>query len=153
MFSNALQNTDLPWHHVKAHGALYNDIATNRKLAKSFLEVVKTYPAVKKVYCLAGSPLVEWIREAGLKPIEEGFGDRSYDDNGQLLSRLLPHAVLDSEQQVLMQVDHFLSGYVCTISGKKIPMEITTVCIHADTPNAAQFVQALHNFFELQKHD
>lgn len=153
MFSDAIQNTDLLWHHVKAHGALYNDMATNRALALTFLEAVTAFSWVKKIYCLAGSPLVDWIREAGLKPVEEGFCDRGYHENGQLLSRKSPQAVFDSEQQVLNQARQFVSGYVYSASGKKIPMEIATICIHSDTPDAARFVKALHVFFEFQQND
>lgn len=151
-FKKVLTAVEVPWNHIKPHGALYNDMANNQTLTNEFIAVVLDFPEVKSIYCMAGQPLVSWIKDFGLIPIEEAFGDRAYKSDGRLLSRTLPKAVFNHFEQVEKQVKNLQSGYVYSQLGDKIPLHAQTVCIHSDTPQAATFVKQLHHSVIKQDH-
>lgn len=145
LFKDVLDSFSLPWNHIKPHGALYNDLATDYGLAQQFLEVVLEFPEVKKIYCMAAQPIVSWVTNMDLIAVEEAFGDRAYNEHGRLVSRNSPQAVYTTLDQVEKQVKQLKSGFVQPLSGHKIPLQVGTVCIHSDTLNAPIFVQRLHD--------
>ena len=145
LFKTSLDTIHYPWHHIKPHGALYNDMAKDKNLTLQFLEVVLEFPEVKKIYCMAGQPIVSWVKEIGLIPVAEAFADRAYTTDGTLVSRKLPYAVLDSIEMVKKQLVHFQSGYVESHSGNKIPLTVESICVHSDTPQAPTFVKQLYD--------
>ena len=84
--------------HVKPHGALYNMAAVDEKLARAMCEAV--YEVDKDIIFmgLAGSWMVKAAEETGLKAASEVFADRAYNDDGTLVSRKLPGAVIKDEE-------------------------------------------------------
>lgn len=84
--------------HVKPHGALYNMAAVDEKLARAMCEAV--YEVDKDIIFmgLAGSQMVKAAEETGLKAASEVFADRAYNDDGTLVSRKLPGAVIKDEE-------------------------------------------------------
>ena len=143
LFQSVLESEKMEWHHVKPHGALYNDMAQDSVLSNHFLDVLKEFPTVKKVYCMAGQPIVKEIQEAGFMPIEEGFADRAYEENGTLVNRQKKEAVLEDPVAVKQQLVSFQNGTVKTINGTIIPLSIHTLCIHGDGANAVCFAKTV----------
>ena len=80
--------------HVKAHGALYNMAARDRALAGAIAKAVASFDRALVFYALAGSPMLDVGREAGLTAAAEGFADRSYEADGSLTPRARPGAVI-----------------------------------------------------------
>ena len=147
LFRLCLSTLEMPWHHIKPHGALYNDLVTDRDMGVSFIRVLRALDFRGVVYALAGSPWVIQLQRAGFTVWEEGFVDRRYTDSGQLLSRQEQHAVLTDAADVLQQAENLHKGQVVTTSGKTMALTCQTLCLHSDTPNALSHARLLaHNF-------
>lgn len=146
LFRSCLNQLDLPWHHIKPHGALYNDLVTQPDLGEVFLKVLRTLNFTGIVYALAGSPWVQQLQTAGFSVWEEGFIDRRYTDTGQLLERQAPQAVLTDDAEVLQQLKNLYKGQVISASGKIIPLNCQTLCLHSDTPNALSHARLIAQF-------
>jgi UPF0271 protein len=131
-------------HHIKLHGALYHASDENEALSKRYVAAVKRYWPQAKIYARAGGSLARVARHAGLGLWEEAFADRSYRDDGTLVPRTEPNALLTETDLVVDRVRRLLDeGEVIAASGKHIVLRPRTLCIHSDTPHAAQLAQAV----------
>lgn len=134
----------IPLHHIKAHGALYNDLAAGGALALQYLEVLEPYASNALVYAPCGSAFARLARDRGFGVWEEAFADRAYQPDGSLVSRKTPGAVLTSPQEVSLQVrEMVLSGRVRCIDGSYFYLNANTFCLHGDTPNAGEILKVL----------
>lgn len=136
-------------HHVKAHGALYNMAANDPQLATAVAEAVKSVDPQLVLFGLAGSHQVEAGRKAGLKVAQEVFADRTYQDNGLLTPRWEPDAMVTEVNHAISQVLQMVKeGTVTSLSGKKVPVQADTLCLHGDQPSAVDFALALRDAFQ-----
>jgi len=132
-------------HHIKAHGALYNDIASDNELAIHFLDGISEFKNDVKLFVPYNSAIERNALKKGFSIIYEAFADRNYDDNLKLVSRDEKDAVISSPELVINHVSEmFLQHKVTTISGNKLPMKVSTFCVHSDTKNAIKIVEVLH---------
>ncbi len=130
--------------HVKPHGALYNAAAQDRALAEALCEAVRSFDPALTVVCLAGSPMVEVVRAAGLACAEEAFADRAYTSRGALVPRSQPGAVIEEAARVAERVSLLArQGVVGSIDGKVVPVRADTLCVHGDTPGALGLLRAI----------
>jgi UPF0271 protein len=135
--------------HVKIHGALYNMAARDVALAEAIARAVAHFDRSLVFFGLAGSPMLDAARRAGLTPAAEGFADRSYEPDGSLTPRSRPGAVIhDIEQVVARAVRMAREGVVTTTGGDDIRLEVETICVHGDTPGAAGLARALRQGLE-----
>lgn len=135
--------------HVKPHGALYNRAAQDDGVADSVARAVRRLSPGLILVGLAGSRLVAAGRAAGLAVAEEAFPDRAYEPDGSLRSRRLPGAVLtDSEVIAARAVEMACDGAVTAIDGSVIPLRADTLCLHGDTPGAAEHARAVRKALE-----
>src|SRR5260221_634001 len=86
--------------YVKPHGALYNTIAHDRRQATDVITAMRAIDPSLVLVALAGSPLIDWARDAGLTVVAEAFADRGYTPEGTLVSRRDPGAVLHDVDQI-----------------------------------------------------
>jgi len=129
--------------HLKAHGALYNDAAKDAGLA-TVIAAVTADAGLRELVGPPGSELERAARAAGLQYLAEGFADRSYEPDGALTPRSLPGAVLEDTSAVLAQALGFArDGSVAVRGGGRILLAIDTLCLHSDTPGAAEHARAL----------
>ena len=132
-------------HHIKAHGALYNDIASNEELALVFIEAIQTYKEDIKIYVPYNSAVENMAIKYGFSVIHEAFADRNYNDDLSLLSRKEKNALITDPNGVLLHVLEMMNdGKVTTISGKRIPIKACTFCVHSDTKNALEILKKLN---------
>ncbi|MGO4920950.1 5-oxoprolinase subunit PxpA [Maribacter spongiicola] len=128
-------------HHIKPHGALYNDIAKDEHLAKTFLTGIEEFKKGVVLYVPYGSVIQSLALENGFKVLVEAFADRNYHTDLSLVSRKESNALITDGKEVL---NHLLTMYkeneVKTVSGDKIPIIANTYCIHGDTPSALQIL-------------
>ncbi|MFL5560471.1 MAG: 5-oxoprolinase subunit PxpA [Gemmatimonadaceae bacterium] len=130
--------------HVKPHGALYNMAATRPTLADAIARAVHDVDAGLMLFALAGSALVIAARSVGITPIEEVFADRRYAADGTLVPRTHPGAVItDAAAAVTQAVRMVREGRVTAIDGTDVRVHAGTICIHGDTPGAAEHARAL----------
>lgn len=135
---------DIPLHHVKPHGALYNQAATEPDLAKAIAAAVKDFDPALVLYGMAGSLLVEAGKKIGLRTAAEGFADRTYTSEGLLTPRTMHHAMITDPKQAVKQVLQLIREHTVTSSeGKLVPLVADTICIHGDGAHAPEFAQAL----------
>jgi|SRR5262245_35982268 len=127
--------------HVKAHGALYNQAARDPRLAAAIARAVKACGPSLVMFGLPNSPLLEAGRAEGLRVAAEGFADRSYEPDGSLTPRSRPGAVIhDVDAVVSRAVRMVRDGVVLTPEGRAIELQVQTICVHGDTPGAADLV-------------
>ncbi len=132
-------------NHVKAHGAIYNTAVNHEPTARGLIEGMKTLDMDLYFYLPAGTTFLERAREAGLKVVAEAFADRLYDDAGNLVSRRVPGSVFDDPERAAAQAEDIaMRGQVTTQSGKVIPMEAESICVHGDSLEALGISRAVH---------
>lgn len=140
-------------HHVKPHGALYNDMVKNKELARGVVEVIKEIDPSLKVFVLAGSPVVDICKELGMKAVQEGFADRRYENQTQLRSRQYEDAVIHEPEQILAQIEGFLKHEVTLINQQVTSIQVETLCLHSDTQGAVALSKTIHNYLSEQDVD
>lgn len=132
--------------HVKPHGALYNQAAGDRSLARAIGEAVRRIDPSLIVVALAGSAMVAVLREMGLKVAQEAFIDRGYTPTGTLVPRGQAGAVItDAVDAARRAVRLTEARAVVAADGRSIRIDADTLCIHGDTPQAAGLVGAVRN--------
>ena len=123
--------------HVKAHGALYNMAARDRRLADAIARAIVGCDRSLIMFCLPGSALIDAGHAAGLRVAAEGFADRAYQPDGTLTPRSRPGAVIhDAEAVVARAVRMAREQVVLTPDAIEVPMRVDTICVHGDTPGA-----------------
>lgn len=136
-------NTKL--HHVKPHGALYNQSAKNKNIAATIAKAVKDFDASLVLFGLSGSVSLTEAEKIGLKSAHEVFADRTYQDDGSLTPRSQPNALIEDEKKAIQQALQMIQqGTVITTSGKIIALKADTVCLHGDGKHAAAFCKLIN---------
>lgn len=138
-------------HHVKPHGALYNNASVNIDLANTVVKAIQeTYQTVK-VYCQQGSNLDQAIIHHGLIPIYEVFADRTYENDLTLRSRKKDGAIIHETIHVIEHVHRLvLLGKVKTFNGLTKSIVANTLCLHSDTPGAVELSKKINNYLRTQ---
>jgi UPF0271 protein len=128
--------------HVKPHGALYNRCVRDEALAATVAQTVCDFDARLVLVGLAGSVLLEAGRARGLPVAAEAFADRAYEPDGSLRSRRLPDAGIDTAEAAAEQALSIVTlGRVVAHDGTTVELRADTICIHGDTPNAADYAR------------
>lgn len=122
----AEENTTI--HHVKAHGALYNLAAKNRAVADAISRAVRE-GGVSILYGLAGSAQIASALAHGLHAVNEGFADRRYREDGTLVPRSDPEALVRDEEEAVAQARALAEG------------RVDSICLHGDDPRAVLFAR------------
>lgn len=130
--------------HVKPHGALNNQACVERGVADAVCRAVCAVDPALILLAPGASALLEAGRAAGLAVVAEVFADRAYADDGQLLPRGQPGAVLHDEAACLAHVRAMLAaGALLPASGKRIATDIGSICVHGDGPTAVAVARRL----------
>ena len=142
--------------HIKPHGALNNmaceDLDLSKILAKTIYDIDKDL-----IYLvLTGSKMEIAAKEIDMKIACEIFADRTYDDEGNLVSRKLPHALITNPSEAKKHVLSMVQNQSINChSGKQIPCEIDSICVHGDNDSSLSTAIAIkellvENKFELK---
>jgi UPF0271 protein len=132
-------------HHVKPHGALYNMAAKDYSLAKALAEAVKAVDNELIFVGLANSMMIKAAEEVGIKSAQEVFADRNYQEDGSLVPRSLPNAMIHDDQICVDRVIKMVKEEsVMTVNQEKINIKADTICLHGDHPSALLFAKKLH---------
>ncbi|HUN61475.1 MAG TPA: 5-oxoprolinase subunit PxpA [Candidatus Sulfotelmatobacter sp.] len=132
-------------HHVKAHGALYNQAARDRQIARAIAEGVRRASPNAILVGLAGSVMLDEFRAAGFSAAAEAFADRRYEPDGTLRSRKFADALLcDPEHAAAQALRIVQDSTVIAADSTCIPLHADTLCLHGDTPGARQIAACIH---------
>ena len=134
------KSENMELHHVKPHGALYNQAAKDRGLANAIARAVKRFNDKLILVGLAGSSLIEAGVEAGLQVAKEGFPDRNYNPDGTLVSRKESHAIIESPEEVAGHAKQLIQDGIL-FDGQ--PVRLDTLCLHGDHPRVVENAKLL----------
>ena len=138
--------------YVKPHGALYNKIAQDKRQASDVITAMLALDKNLTLLALAGSPLIQWARDAGLNVVAEAFADRAYTPQGELVSRTLPGAVLHDEALITERMLNLVrEGTLQAIDGSTVRIEADSICVHGDSPGAVSIARNLRQRFEQEQ--
>lgn len=131
-------------HHIKPHGALYNQAARDIKLARGIARAVKALGGDVILYGLAGTCLVDAANELHVPVWQEVFADRRYTKEGFLVPRTQAGALIEDEAAALEQALQMAQkGEVTAVDGSIIKIKADTLCIHGDNPRAVEFAKKI----------
>ncbi len=130
--------------HIKPHGALNNmaceDIDLATTLAKSINDISKDL-----IYLVpTGSKMEIAAKKLNMRIACEIFADRNYEDDGNLVSRKKPHALITDPEEAKKHVLNMVKNQSLNChSGKQIPCEIDSVCIHGDNESSLSTAKSI----------
>ncbi|MDB3864265.1 LamB/YcsF family protein [Candidatus Pelagibacter sp.] len=123
--------------HIKPHGALNNMACEDLELATTLAVAIKEINKDIIYLVPTGSQMEVAAKKNGLRIACEIFADRNYEDNGNLISRSKTNALITdpelAKKHVLSMVEN---QAINCLSGKQIPCEIDSVCIHGDNESS-----------------
>jgi 5-oxoprolinase (ATP-hydrolysing) subunit A len=135
--------------HVKAHGALYNMACRDRALADAVARAVAAFDRSLILFGLPDSELLRAGQAAGLRVAAEVFADRAYEPDGSLTSRSKPGSVIqDTPVVVGRAISMVRDKHVVAVDGSMIRLQADTICLHGDTPGAADHARAVRQGLE-----
>ncbi|TMF26211.1 MAG: 5-oxoprolinase subunit PxpA [Chloroflexi bacterium] len=132
--------------HVKAHGALYNQAERDPAVARNILFGIQAATGGHELVVFAppDSAMYAEAKAMGMKAAREGFIDRAYEPDGTLRPRTIAGALVTDPAAAAAQALAFLrDGGVTTTDGSFLKLEVDTLCIHGDTPGAAEIALAV----------
>ncbi|MDA9217450.1 LamB/YcsF family protein [Candidatus Pelagibacter ubique] len=132
--------------HIKPHGALNNMACEDLELATTLAVAIKELNKDIIYLVPTGSQMEVAAKKNGMKIACEIFADRNYEDNGNLISRSKPNALITDPQ---LAKNHVLSMVknqaINCLSGKQIPCEIDSVCIHGDNESSLATAKSIRD--------
>lgn len=138
----------IPLRHVKPHGQLNNLAVLDRAMADAIVEGIGAFDP-ELIVVAYGGELIRAAEARGMTVGYEAFADREYMPDGTLVSRREPNAVIhDTDRVVGRAIAMVKEQRVTARNGEVIPLRVDTICVHGDTPGAADIAQALRAGFE-----
>ncbi|MGI8312624.1 LamB/YcsF family protein [Saccharopolyspora hattusasensis] len=130
--------------HVKPHGAFYGLTIREPEVTDAIAEVLTAVDPELILVLLAG-PTAEKVAARGVRVAREAFADLDYDDDGHII--IEPDPVAKSPEHCAEKAMAILAGEVVSTSGKTLPVDADTICLHGDRPNAIEIAQAVRQRF------
>ncbi|HSV45148.1 MAG TPA: 5-oxoprolinase subunit PxpA [Ramlibacter sp.] len=135
--------------HMSLHGALGNLAAADPALAGPLVRAVADFDPLLIISSSSSRAIEGAAAECGLRVATTFLADRAYDDEGLLVPRKLPGAVIHDEAAVLERVGRLLAqGHVVTHSGRTLAMRPRSILLHGDTPGAVALARAVRHQIE-----
>ena len=132
--------------HIKPHGALNNMACEDLDLATTLAKTIKMISKDLIYLVPTGSKMEEAAKKLDMKIACEIFADRNYEDNGNLVSRKKPYALITDPEQAKKHVLKMVKTQSLNChSGKQIPCEIDSVCIHGDNSKSLETARSIRN--------
>lgn len=133
--------------YVKPHGALYNDMMKDDTVLCAIMDAVHDYDPRLKLMLMAQADNAAHQKladERGIHLLFEAFADRCYTDDGLLLARTQPGAVLHDEDAIIKQaIDLAKSHNVRTDTGKQLSLNADSICVHGDNAESIQAIKKI----------
>ncbi len=134
-------------HHVKPHGALYNEVVKNEEIASAVLEAINNIDKSLFIITSKNSKLSYLVKDK-IRLKFEIFADRNYNNDLTLVSRLENEAVLTDLRQVFEHVKRMVfENKVRTKKGEELSIFFDTICVHGDNPKSVEILEYLHHEF------
>ena len=129
---------------VKAHGALYEEVAKGGAIYETFRDAVRASVGEGAAMVLpSGCRAMAMVLRDGMTACEEGFCDRAYRPDGGLVDRATAGAVLTEPGAAAAQALSLARGAVVADDGSVLTLWVDTLCIHGDSPGAVAIATAV----------
>ncbi|RAI04513.1 LamB/YcsF family protein [Acuticoccus sediminis] len=139
----------VPVTHVKAHGALSNFACVNRPAADAIVAAVKAVDPSTTLLAVATTELERAALDAGLNVASEIFADRTYEPDGQLMSRAKPGSIIhEADVAAAHTVEMVKARAVIAHDGTRVATPIHSICVHGDNPHAVGVAAAVRKALE-----
>jgi 5-oxoprolinase (ATP-hydrolysing) subunit A len=136
-------------NHVKPHGALYNMAVRDERLADTIARAIESVDPKLILFAPDNSELARAGEAHGLQIVREVFADRNYLNDGWLVPRTRPDALLRDPKEAAQRVLRMLrEGKVRSVEGRDVDARGETICVHGDTPGAVEFARELRTQLE-----
>lgn len=147
LVNDIAERSEVPLHHVKPHGALYNLAAYDQETSDLICEVITQVNPKLRLYGLAHATTEKVAGSYGLQFVAEAFADRQYMVDGSLMPRSEKGAVLSDEKHVLDQVEE-LAVNKRVFANRWILIDSETICLHSDTKGAVNLAAKIRKHLE-----
>lgn len=135
--------------YVKPHGALYNRIAVDPVQGSAVIAAIKAVDPSLVMLALAGAPILDQARDAGLVAVAEAYADRAYTPSGHLVPRREAGAVLHDPAAIAARMLRLArEGVVEAIDGSVIRIDAQSICVHGDSPGAVAIAREVRRRLE-----
>ncbi|PYJ23789.1 MAG: LamB/YcsF family protein [Verrucomicrobia bacterium] len=136
-------------NHVKPHGALYNMAVRDKKLADAIAQAIESVDPKLILFAPDKTELARAGEAHELQIAREVFADRNYLNDGWLVPRTRPDAMLRDPKEAAERVLRMLrEGKVRSVEGRDVDVRGETICVHGDTPGAVEFARELRTGLE-----
>lgn len=136
-------------HHIKLHGALYHAVENDDALGRAHVETVARWFPKVKIYARARGRVLTLAAKAGVAAWAEGFIDRAYCANGQLVPRNQDGALLTRAQEITERLREWQqTGGWKSLDGSWVAVPAQTLCLHGDTPGAVALARAIRRVMD-----
>jgi 5-oxoprolinase (ATP-hydrolysing) subunit A len=136
-------------NHVKPHGALYNMAVRDEKLADAIARGIESVDPKLILFAPDNTELARAGETHGVQIAREIFADRNYLNDGWLVPRTRPDALLRDPKEAAERVLRMLrEGKVRSVEGHDVDVRGETICVHGDTPGAVEFARELRTQLE-----
>ncbi|PYJ14113.1 MAG: LamB/YcsF family protein [Verrucomicrobia bacterium] len=140
---------DVRPNHVKPHGALYNMAVRDANLGDAIARAIESVDSKLILFAPDKSELARAGDAHGLQIAREIFADRNYLNDGWLVPRTRPDALLHDPKEAAARVLRMLrEGKVRSVEGDDVDVRGETICVHGDTPGAVEFARELRTKLE-----
>ena len=131
-------------HHIKLHGALYHAVENDDTLGRAYVDAVARWFPKVKIYARAGGRVLTLAAKAGVSAWAEGFIDRAYCANGQLVPRNQNGALLTRAREITERLREWRqTGGWKSLEGSWVAVPARTLCLHGDTPGAVALARTI----------
>jgi len=146
ILSNIADKNSIKVTHVKPHGALNNMACENYDLAKTIADSILEVNKNLIFLVPTGSQMEKAGKKLQMKVASEIFADRNYEDDGNLVSRSKKNAMITDPNIAKKHVIKMVQNQsINCFSGKQIPCEIDSVCVHGDGSSAVETSKIIKN--------
>ena len=135
-------------NHIKAHGALYNQMMIDADLSNLYLDALKEFKNKYSLYIPYKSEIEKIAIKRGFNIVYEVFGDRNYNDDLSLVSRNYENALITDPDNVVEHIKIIKeTKTVKTINGNFQKIKFDTICIHSDTNSSVDILKKINKEF------
>ncbi len=136
-------------HHVKPHGALYNQSNQDELMAEALVAAIAEVQPQTILYCPPNGSLANAAARFNLPVCAEGFIDRRYQQDGNLCPRTDERALIENlDEAVTQALSIAIQQTVTTLNGATIPLKARTLCVHGDSPSALEIMRLTRSSLE-----
>jgi UPF0271 protein len=135
--------------HMKPHGMMGNMSAESAEMSEAIARATKAVDRDIIFLAQANTEQGKAARKVGLRAAEEVFADRTYTDAGFLTPRKAGNSMIKDAALAVAHVRRMVDEQaIYSTSGKRIPCQVDSICVHGDGPNAVAVSKAVREGLE-----